>query len=363
MTFIIDAHQDLAYNMLCLGRDYRRAAHETRALEAGTPLPQRAGGDALLGWPDYQRGKIALIFATLFLSPKRHSGEWDTQAYVTPAEARRLHMQQFDAYQRLCDENPALFRLVHTRADLNAVLAPWHSTDGDPNAARPVGLVVSMEGAEGVRDPREFEEWWQLGLRLVGPVWAGGHWCGGMFEPGGFTRDGRQLLEVLANLGYTLDISHMNEESALQALDAYEGTLIASHANARALLPDSGERQLTDRTIRGLVERDGVMGLVPYNRFLRRDWTIGDPRERIPLDMLAAHIDHVCQLAGNARHVALGTDFDGGFGYPAVPLELNTIADLQKIGPLLRDKGYQEDDIQAILHDNWLRILERTLPA
>lgn len=365
MSFIIDAHQDMAYNMLCLGRDYRRSAGETRALEAGGPLPAFAGGNCMLGWPDYQRGQVALIFGTLFLTPKRYqSGEWDNQAYVTPAEARTLHLHQFDAYQRLCEENPTLFRLVRTRGDLDAVLAPWRNRPADfPDTTHPVGLVLSMEGAEGVRDAREFEEWWQRGLRFVGPVWSGGRWCGGMYEQGGFSREGRQLLEVLGSLGYTLDISHMTEESALQALGSYAGTVIASHANARALLSNSGERQLTDRTIQRLVERDGVMGLVPYNRFLRREWKNGDPREQIPLEMLAAHIDHVCQLAGDARHVALGSDFDGGFGYPAVPLELNTIADLPKIAPLLREKGYGEDDIQAILHDNWLRILERTLPA
>lgn len=88
---------------------------------------------------------------------------------------------------------------------------------------------------------------------------------GGTFEQGDFTNEGYALLEIMAELGYTLDISHMNEVSALQALDRYEGPVIASHANARSLIKNiEGERQLTDRTIRRLIERGGVMGVVPF---------------------------------------------------------------------------------------------------
>ncbi len=95
MPLIIDAHQDLAYNMLVHGRGYRRSAAETRRTEAGTPIPARAG-DTMLGWEDYQRGQVAVIFATLFSAPARYrEGEWELLAYENPAEAeqqyRRLH--------------------------------------------------------------------------------------------------------------------------------------------------------------------------------------------------------------------------------------------------------------------------------
>jgi membrane dipeptidase len=385
MSYIIDGHQDIAYNALTFGRNYLRSAAETRRLEMGTPTPERTG-HTLLGWPEYQRGQVAVIFSTLFLSPRRYQGgDWETQFYADSSQARRLWETQLDYYHRLCDEHPDAFRMILNQKDLRAVLEPWDQTPAflPPRGAKesqvstsqeeqeppesvthPVGLVLLMEGAEGIRSVEEMEEWWQMGVRMVGPVWAGTRFCGGMYEPGGFTREGYALMEVMGSLGMTLDISHMTEESALEALDRYEGPVMASHANARALIKGAeNERNLTDRTMRRLFERGGVMGVVPFNRFLRSDWSNGDDRELVKLKMVAAQIDYICQMAGDAHHAALGTDFDGGFGWPAVPLEIDTIADLQKLAPILTEYGYAQNSIDDIMGLNWRRHLERTLPA
>ncbi|GAP15411.1 Zn-dependent dipeptidase, microsomal dipeptidase homolog [Longilinea arvoryzae] len=365
MAFIIDAHEDLAYNALSFNRDYRKSAAETRALEAGTTIPGLTG-DSVLGWPDYQRGQVAVIFGTLFIAPRSHAGgPWENQVFDNPANAHPLYQRQVAYYRRLTDEHPDEFRLIVSQADLKAVLEPWQSQPANPPAVtHPVGLVMLMEGGEGIKDPRELEEWWQNGLRFFGPVWSGTRWCGGTHEGRGFTSEGYELLEVMAEMGYSLDISHMNEQSALQALDRYEGQIIASHANARALIHNArDERQLSDLAIRRLIERDGVMGVLPFNRFLDPEWKNSDPRERVTLDHLIAHIDHVCELAGDARHVAIGSDFDGGFGLPAVPFEIDTIADLQKLETRLLERGYHQDEVQLIFNGNWQRMLERGLPA
>jgi membrane dipeptidase len=362
---LIDAHQDISYNMLTFGRDYRFSAGETRQREAGTEIPAR-NGHSLLGWPEFQYGQVALIFATLFVMPQRYTThEWEILTYRDLSRAGILLRQQFDVYRRLCDEHPDQFRLVHNRKELQDLLAVWESVPADyPNHTHPVGLVLSMESAEGIRAPEELEEFWEMGLRMVGPVWAGTRFCGGMYEPGGFNGEGYELLERMAALGYGLDIAHMNEKSALQALDAFPGPVIASHANAKALLHGAdNDRQLSDIIIQGLIERDGVMGVVPYNGFLRPAWRPGDDPQLVSLDLLANHIDHVCQIAGDALHVGLGTDFDGGFGYGAVPVEINTIADLQKLDPILAGRGYNEEDITAIFSGNWRRYLEEILPA
>jgi membrane dipeptidase len=147
-------------------------------------------------------------------------------------------------------------------------------------------------------------------------------------------------------------------------LDYYSGPVIASHSNARALIHGAiDERHLSDTNIRKLVERDGVIGILPYNKYLKVGWTPSDGRSDMHLELVAAQIDYICQLASDARHVSLGSDFDGGFGVQSVPVELNTIADLQKLVPLLQGKGYSSADIQAILGGNWRRHLERTLPS
>ncbi len=377
---IIDAHEDIAYNALTFGRDYLRSAAETRRIEKDTETPRRTG-HTTLGWPEYQRGQVAVIFATLFLAPKRYaSGNWETQVFVDSSDTARLLENQLNFYRRLCDDHPDQFQPVFNKKDLQAVLKPWEeepaylpgpgegsakAAEGEPRktVTHPVGLVLLMEGAEGIRAPEEMEDWWEMGVRLTGPVWAGTRFCGGTYEPGEFTREGYALLDVMAGLGYTLDISHMTEASALQALDRYEGPVVATHANARAIIRGvEGERQLTDLTIRRLIERDGVMGVLPYNRFLRPGWADVDDRSLVTLHTLAAHIDHICQIAGDARHAGIGTDFDGGFGWPAVPLEIDTIADLQKLAPVLSEYGYSEESISAILGNNWRRHLERTLP-
>ena len=358
---IVDAHQDLAYNMLAFGRDYTLSAAEIRQREDGTKIPLR-NGDTLLGWPDYQRGQVAVIFATLFVSPirRQQSAEWDLLCYKTIEQAHILYNQQVDVYYRLVETYPDKFKLILGLNDLNAVVDHWR---WEKQSEHPVGLVILMEGAEGVREPAELEEWWERGVRIIGPAWAGTRFCGGTREPGPLTGEGFALLERMAEFGFALDLSHMDEKAVLQALDIYPGAIIASHSNATALLKGyENNRLLSDRVIRGLLERDGVVGVVPANGFLDAGWQDNGDRQSVTLQHVVAQIDHICQLAGNAYHVGLGSDFDGGFGLQSVPVEIDTLADLQKLAPLLTEMGYSETDIAAIFGANWLNFLHRILP-
>jgi len=363
VPLIVDAHEDLAYNILNFGRDYTRSAAETRRLEkeSGSEAPEHTG-NTLLGWPEYQRGRVAVVFGTLFATPaRRKGGDWDKQAYANYNQAHRLYHAQLDTYHELTDRQPDHFQLIVTRSDLEIVLAHWADSSAEDH---PVGLVPLMEGAEGVRSPSELDEWWEGGVRVIGPAWAGTRFCGGTREPGPLTDDGRALLESMADIGFTLDLSHMDPLSARQALDLYPGSIIFSHANAAALLPGyDGNRLPPDDVIKGLIARDGIIGVVPYCLFLKTDWKKGDRRDGITLETLAAHVDHICQMAGDARHVGLGSDFDGGFGLEAAPAGVDTIADLQKLGPILMTKGYNDGEIAAVLGENWLRHLKTYLPT
>lgn len=358
---IIDGHEDLAYNAITFGRDYLRSAMDTRAAEKYSAVPER-GGECMLGWPDWQNAHVAVIFCTLFAMPKRYQGgDWEKVAYGTLDEAHVVYQKQLDYYQRLAGDNPLKFRILHEKSQFQKLWQGWHS---DSEAINPIGLLLLMEGSEGIQAASEMEDWYERGVHIAGPAWAGNRFCGGTYEPGRFTSEGRLLLEIMADLGMGLDIAHMTEESAVEALDCFEGPVLASHVTARSLMKGKlGERLLTDTTICQVAEHDGVIGIMPYNKFLDPEWTKTSQRDKVSLQHYIDHIDHVCQLTGSSQYVAIGTDFDGTIGYPEVPLELTTIADLQKLEPNLIERGYKQVDIERIFGLNWARIIERVLPA
>jgi membrane dipeptidase len=367
MPLVIDSHQDLAYNMLTWGRDYTRSVEETRRLEAGTGIPD-LNGDCIVGWPEYQRGQVAAVFATLFATPAKKKEAYDRVWYADVETAHRLYQDQINVYRKLVDTHPDKFRLIASTKELDSVVEDWSkpAQNGQQSEGHPVGLIYLMEGADGIRSPRELSEWYDMGLRLIGLAWAGTRYCGGTSEPGPLTPDGRELIAAMADYNFVLDLSHMDEAAATESLDRYEGPVMATHSNCAALMKGADtNRHLPDHIIEGLIERDGVIGLLPFNSFLKAGWVRknGSRREEVPLDTLIAHIDHVCQIAGDSLHAGIGSDFDGGFGLQSIPPELDSIADLQKISAGLKARGYNETDVENILGGNWLRFLRRNLPA
>ncbi len=362
MKLIVDAHEDIAWNMLKYGRDYTHSAAETRRLESGTTIVLE-NDDTMLGWRDYQRGQVAVIFSTMYATPARWHKEGDCSlVYNTFDEAYKIYREQLLTYHRMTDAAPDKFRLITSLHDLNLILDHW--ADPNPEQGHPVGLVALMEGAEGIRDISELQEWYELGLRLIGPAWVGTRYSGGWREPGSLTADGRKLLSAMSDYNFILDLSHMDEKASLEALDTYRGPIVSTHANCLALLPeDQSNRHLSDRVLEGIIERDGVAGVVPYNPYLKIGWKAGrNSREEVPLRLVADHLDHICQIAGDSLHAGLGSDFDGTFGLQSVPPELDTIADLQKLESLLLERGYSETDAANILGGNWITRLKSGLP-
>lgn len=360
MPLLVDAHQDLAWNALSFGRDYTQSALVTRRQERDGPVPSQ-NGNTTLGLTEFLLGRTAIIFNTLFASPARTKlGAWDKQCYTNAKEAHQAYAAQLDYYSQLVQDHEHFWPIT-TRTGVDKVLETWRHPDLDQ---RRIGLVTLMEGADCVLEPKEIHWWMERGVRIVGPAWSGTRYAGGTGEPGPLTPEGRQLLAEMADLGLILDLSHMSDESCLEALDRYPGTLIATHANPRARLKYARrpERHLTDEMIRRIAERDGVIGVVLFNRFLK-DWSEGDGKSAVTLNDVVAAIDHICQLVGSARHVGIGSDFDGGFGVEKVPAELDTIADVQKLAPLLLARGYTEPEVDGIFGQNWIAVLKRGLPA
>lgn len=353
---IVDAHEDIAWNHFTWGRDPTRSALYHRAIEVGSEA-RKHNGSCTVGLPEWLLGHVGVVFATLYVGPAhmRH-GPLDTQVYADAEEAYRVAQGQLDYYHRLAGENP-LIDLIGSRDELESIVASW--ADDVELPERRVGLVPLMEGADPIRVPAEAEEWFERGLRIVGLAWDATRYAGGTYTPGPLTDLGRELLEAMADLDLILDLSHADEPAYLEALDRYPGTVIASHSNPRRFNP--GRRGLSDEMVGQLVEREGVVGIVAFNRFLKPDYHENDPKEAVTLDTLVSAIDHVCQLAGNASHVGIGSDFDGGFGAEQIPAGIDTVADLRKIGDALAERGYTPDEVAAVLGGNWLRILRRAL--
>jgi membrane dipeptidase len=361
LMLIVDGHEDIAYNAIAFGRDYTRSAHDTRAAEQSNEQARTAMGDCMLGLPEWLAGNVAIVFSTLFAMPahrKITGTETGVAAYTTPQEAYAQAVEQMDVYNRLADENPR-FALVREQKELEAVLSTWKA--GAPEDKRQIGLVILMEGADPIIRPQDLEAWYERGLRIVGPAWlAGTRYAGGDASGGPLTDEGIRLLRVMQDFNVVLDVSHLSEPACLQATERYDGLVIASHSNPRKLVP--GNRQLSDDMIRAVLARDGVIGTLPINSMLREGWRRGDRKDAVTVDGVAAAMDYVCQMAGDAQHVALGTDFDGGFGAESTPEGLDTIADLPKVAAALKTRGYAEADVAAIMGGNWLRILRRALP-
>src|SRR5262249_1188507 len=203
--------------------------------------------------------------------------------------------------------------------------------------------------------PEQIPQWWNAGLRIIGPAHYGpSPYAHGTGTTGGLFPPGPALLKAMEEVGMILDVTHLSDESFDEALDLYGGPVLASHHNRRSLVPD--QRQLTDDQIQRLIARGAVIGAALDAWMLYPNWIRGQTQpEVVGLEAVIDHIDHVCQLAGNAHHAALGSDLDGGFGTEQTPRDLDTIGDLQRVPDLLRQRGYSSTDIQNICYGNWLR--------
>lgn len=345
--FVVDAHEDIAFNAVSLKRDFRKSAFDIRASENAHP----EHGSATIGLPELLQGNVRVIFATLWANPCNNTVMKVRPCYSTPEEARSQAIAQLDYYKSL--EENQMITIIRTKNDLQSVL----------NSAIPrVGVVILMEGADPILSAKDVPEWFDLGVRIIGPAWHRTRYAGGTGEPGPLTDIGRELVREMDNLGIILDGSHFAEESFYEALDLFKGQVIVSHANCRALCP--GDRHLSDDMILSLVARDGIMGIVTYNGFLEPKWEAeGKIKSSVTYASAVRHINHVRDLAGDNLHVGLGSDLDGGYGVEGAPLELETVADLRKLEEPLRKQDYSQLEIENILGGNWVRILKKGLPS
>jgi len=354
LPLIFDAHLDLAWNALEWNRDLRLPVADIRHRELAQQLSGKGRGVNTVSFVELRRGGVGLFIATLLPRLVRPGFLTPIQRYESMEAAYGAAVGQMAYYRALVAQKQ--LRWIKDAADLRNHLSGWHQN----SEGQPLGFILSMEGADSVLSPEQVHEWWVAGLRIIGPAHYGvSPYAHGTGTVGGLFPPGKPLLRAMEKVGMILDVTHLADQSFDEALDAYAGPVLASHHNCRALVPD--QRQLTDDQIKRLVARGAVIGSALDTWMLVPNWIRGESRPEIAgvtLATMVDHIDHVCQVAGNAKHAGIGTDLDGGFGREQSPCDLDTIADLQRLPELLRQRGYSGDDITGILHGNWVRFFE-----
>jgi membrane dipeptidase len=356
---VIDAHLDLSMNAIQWNRDLLQSVYTIRTAEQRVPGKGRAVGT--VAYPEMRRGRVALSIATLIArSTGRPSPHID---YPTAIQAYGVAHGQLAYYRAL--EREGHIRILADRNALDAHMTEWLAWDAEhaaPEDAQtedtpPLGFVISMEGADPILHPEQLGEWWDVGLRLLGPTHYGpGRYAGGTGTELGLTEIGVKLVQEMDRIGMLLDLTHCSDQAFWQALEHYQGPVLASHNNCRALVPH--QRQFSDEQLKAIFAQNGVIGAAFDTWMLKPGWVVGETsNEDVFISHVVDHIDYVCQLAGNAKHAALGTDLDGGFGREQSPRDLDTIADLQQVAIQLAERGYAQPDIEAIMYGNWHRFL------
>jgi membrane dipeptidase len=357
--FIFDAHLDLSLNAIEWNRDLRRPLAELRAGEANLDdKPGRGRGTVTL--PEMRRARIGLCVATQ-LARLEHDAYSPVFGWRSQPQAWAMTQAQL-AWYRAMEEVGELVQIRDAR-QLEEHLARWHGVDDAMAAKLPVGYLLSLEGADSIRSPAHLERAWSDGLRAIGPAHYGsGVYAQGTSTEGPFPAQGKELLREADRLGMILDVTHLSDESFWQGLELYAGPVWASHHNARAIVPH--QRQLGDEMFRALVERNAVVGLALDAWMIVPGWRRGETTPQstnLRLTNLVEHLDHYCQLVGNARHVGIGSDLDGAFGTEQTPVDVDSIADLSRLAELLRARGYSDGDVAGVMSGNFLRFLRGAL--
>ncbi|MBX3731011.1 MAG: membrane dipeptidase [Verrucomicrobiae bacterium] len=357
---LFDAHLDLSYNAVDFNRDLRWPLERIRRHELGrTDHVCRSRGTVC--FPEMRRGRIGLCVATQLA---RHVDPFSRMPGCNSPEQAWAWTQGQHAWH-VEMEHAGELRQLRTGAEVAAHAAVWLKADDAEAARLPIGYVLSLEGADSLVSRRHLDTAYGYGLRIVGLTHYGPGVHGqGTDATGPLTPRGRDLLRELRSLGIILDATHLSDASFRDALDHWDGPVWASHSNCRALA--AWNRQFDDAQIRELARRGAVIGMAFDAIMMVHGWAHHRSRPedfQLRLEKIVEHMDHICQLTGTSGHLAIGSDLDGGFGTEQTPMDLDTIADLARLGDLLAGRGYSGDDIEGILWGNAVSFLERHLPS
>lgn len=350
--FIFDAHLDLSMNALEWNRDLTWTIEDIRKSEEGmSDKPDRGKNTVTLS--EMRKGNIGICVATQiarYVKPKSKLPGWNS-----PHQAWAQTQGQLAWYKSM--EAKGEMTQIANLEQLNTHLELWKT----PTSKTPIGYILSLEGADSMITIDHLEMSYEQGLRAIGPAHYGpGTYSHGTDSVGGIGQKGKELLKKIEELNLILDATHLCDISFWETMKVYSGPVWASHNNCRKFV--NHNRQFSDEQIKELINRDAVIGIALDAWMMVPNWVRGESTPEsmgVTLKQMVDNIDYICQLSGDSQHVGIGTDLDGGFGKEQSPSDLETIADLQKVPQMLADKGFNQDDINNIMHQNFISFLQR----
>lgn len=355
-----DAHLDLAY-LAVNGRDMLAPAHAEMP-----PAPH----PSCVTLPALHSGGVRFCLGTIFTEPGGDESKW-AEAYPV-GDVERAHVvgrAQLEVYLTWRDRGLiALDRFAALRAQ-----AGVGEVRGGMGVAEVVGLSVPallarvpkkpelsvgilMENADPIREPDELSWWKERGVVAIGLAWAkSSRYAGGNSTQEGLSDLGLALVREMDRLKIVHDASHLSDRAFSDVCEATPRRIIASHSNCRAIVDPSGanQRHLTDKQIREIVARDGVVGLNLYSKFLTPGLVESG---RSTIDQALAHVERICEIAGSCRHVGLGSDMDGGFASDRMPLGIDSPSGLERLAEGLSARNWGDSDVLAFVCGNWMRV-------
>lgn len=342
---IIDGHNDTLMNLILPERGYGRSFFDNSEI-------------GHVDLPRMQQGGMAGGFFAMFV-PTPNEEEIITftdQGYevqlasgITQPYALERSGLMWDLLESLAGEEPDQFRICLSVDDIRQVLENGRAF-----------AIPHIEGAEAILpDLANLEELYNRGIRSIGPVWsrnnAFGHGVPYAFPAmpdfgPGLTDPGRDLIRACNELGIMVDLSHLNLAGFSDVARLSDAPLVATHSCVHELCQST--RNLTDWQIDAIGESGGLIGIAFDVSMLRQD---GDLNRETPVSVIVDHIDYVAERIG-IQSVAFGSDFDGA----VMPVDLPDSAALPGLIAELRTRGYDEESLALVTHENWLRVLNNT---
>ncbi|HVF65421.1 MAG TPA: membrane dipeptidase [Casimicrobiaceae bacterium] len=195
------------------------------------------------------------------------------------------------------------------------------------------------------------------------------------------SRFGRKAIEEMNRVGILIDLSHCGERTTLEAIDRSAVPVAITHANPREYVGSGvygAGRQKTTEAMKALAARHGVIGLSPNRNMTRRGaattleefgdmvaWVV----DRIGVDAVAIGTDYCPGHTGAVRtwwrYARWSRDKAPAEQMTMAPHEgwsewVKTPAGVPNIIRELARRGFADNEIEQIMHGNWMRLFAQT---